>query len=92
MCLAAAKSGLGLDNRVAAVVSNALERVEQQCSDAGSDVSVVKEADGIAILSGPGTPIVDLLKVCGEFGLLEAALSNIGIGVYHIAPGCERLP
>ena len=50
---------------------------------------MIEEADRVAILSCVGTPIVDLLKIRCELGLLVAALGNVLLRTDHFPPRLE---
>ncbi|MCY4113250.1 MAG: hypothetical protein OXG33_04825 [Chloroflexi bacterium] len=85
----ATESGLGLDDRIAAAAGKPLQGADQQCAKAGGDVGVIEEIDGVAVFGGAGASVMNLLKICREFGLPECALGDIGTGFDDLAPGGE---
>ena len=87
--LAAAEAGFGLHHRVAALPAQPPDGVDQQRAQAGGDVGVLEEADRVAVLGIGGAPVIHLLQIGGEFGLLVAALSHIVVGADDPPPGFQ---
>ena len=85
MRLAAAKGGLQLDHRIAALAVESLGHGGQQQAHSLRDEGALEECRGILILAG-GLAGAHRGDVGRELGLLERAFEHVGMGMCDFAP------
>ncbi|MFD2405944.1 hypothetical protein ACFSVK_09505 [Azorhizophilus paspali] len=87
--LAAAESGLQLDDRIAALGGQALEHRIQQQTHALGDEGALEEQHRIEVLRR-GAAVVYPREVGGELGLLEGPLEHVLVGNGDFCPRFEN--
>ena len=83
--LTAAEIGLKLDNRVAVIVGESLDAVDQEPSQAVRQKGSAEELDGILVFGDP-TPQIDLPEISREFSLLILPAGHVLMRTYHLTP------
>ena len=86
--LAAAKVGLELHHRVAALSAEPAHPVHQHLLEALGQVGALEESHRVAVLVR-ALALVHLPQVGGELGLLKAPAGHVGMGGDDLAPGLE---
>lgn len=83
--LASAERRLELDDRFAALVAYALERLDEQSLHALGHVGAAEELHRVLVLEF-GFVLGHLIEVGGELGLAVATLHHVAVGKHDVAP------
>ena len=86
--LAAAEGRLQLDDRLAALPRDALQRLHQQFSHAGGDIGSREELHRVLILDGCRSAR-HLREVCGKLCVAVGPVRHVRVGLNHLAPAWQ---
>src|SRR5690606_4190829 len=85
VCFAATKVGLQFDNGIAPLAGNAKHGLREQTAEPFGDECATKEFGGVLVFVRT-YPLIDLPKICCEFGLLITAGGNVWMWRDDLAP------